>query len=104
MPIYHSLGKKPQKRHTIFEKPGGGYYYEQLFGTEGFHGMSSLLYHTHRPTEVKEVNGVVDLSPRIAEQKSLFSRKLLAFNVPPKDDFLESRTPLLVNNDVHIGV
>ena len=54
MPIYHSLGKKPSKRHTIFEKPNGGYYYEQLFGTEGFHGMASLLYHTHRPTEITQ--------------------------------------------------
>jgi homogentisate 1,2-dioxygenase len=104
MPIYHSLGKKPSKRHTIFEKPNGGYYYEQLFGTEGFHGMASLLYHTHRPTEVKQVKEVIDLSPKIAQQKSLVSRKLIGFDVAPKDDFLESRTPLLVNSDVHIGV
>lgn len=104
MPIYHSLGNKPAKRHTIFEKPGGGYYYEQLFGTEGFHGLSSLLYHTHRPTEVKQVNEVLDLSPRIAETKSLFSRKLLGFDVPPQNDYLQSRVPLLVNSDVHIGV
>ena len=102
--MYHSLGKRPSKRHTIFEKPNGGYYYEQLFGTEGFHGMSSLLYHTHRPTEVKQINEVIDLSPQIAEQKSLFSRKLLAFDIAPQDDFLKSRTPLLVNNDIHIGV
>ena len=104
MPIYHSLGIKPSKRHTIFEKPNGGYYYEQLFGTEGFHGMASLLYHTHRPTEVKQVKEVIDLTPKIAQQKSLFSRKLIGFDVAPQDDFLESRTPLLVNSDVHIGV
>ncbi len=105
MPIYHSLGKRPAKRHTIFEKPnGGGYYYEQLFGTEGFHGMASLLYHTHRPTEVKQIKEVIDLTPKIAQQKSLFSRKLIGFDVTPQDDFLESRTPLLVNSDVHIGV
>lgn len=30
MPIYHKLGSIPPKRHTIFEKPGGGIYYEQL--------------------------------------------------------------------------
>jgi homogentisate 1,2-dioxygenase len=94
----------PPKRHTIFEKPSGGFYYEQLFGTEGFHGVSSLLYHTHRPTEVKQINQVLDLSPRIAEQKSLFSRKLLGFDIGSQDDFLQSRTPLLVNSDVHIGV
>lgn len=104
MPIYHSLGKKPLKRHTIFEKPEGGYYYEQLFGTEGFHGMASLLYHTHRPTEVKEVKEVIDVTPKIAFSKSLTSKKLLGFDVAPEDDFLESRTALLVNNDVHIGV
>ena len=40
MPLYHHLGKIPQKRHTAFKKPDGGYYYEQLFGTEGFSGMA----------------------------------------------------------------
>lgn len=104
MPVYHSLGQKPSKRHTIFNKPDGGYYYEQLFGTEGFHGMASLLYHTHRPTEVKEVKDAIDVAPKIALQKSLKSRKLIGFDVAPQDDFLESRTPLLINNDVHIGV
>jgi homogentisate 1,2-dioxygenase len=105
MPIYHSLGNIPPKRHTIFEKSdGAGYYYEQLFGTEGFHGFSSLLYHTHRPTEVKEVKSPIDTTPDIAFDKSLTARKLISFDIAPKDDFLESRTPLLVNNDVHIGV
>ena len=104
MPVYHALGQIPPKRHTIFEKPNGGYYYEQLFGTEGFHGVSSLLYHTHRPTEVKQINEIIDLSPRIAEQRSLFSRKLLGFDISPHDDFLQARTPLLVNSDIVIGV
>jgi homogentisate 1,2-dioxygenase len=40
MPVYHKLGEFPQKRHTIFQDKKGNYYYEQLFGTEGFHGMS----------------------------------------------------------------
>ena len=104
MPVYHSLGKVPAKRHTIFENPNGGFYYEQLFGTEGFHGFSSLLYHTHRPTEVKQISEPIDSTPEVAFEKSLASRKLISFDVAPKDDFLESRTPLLINNDVHIGV
>ena len=57
MPFYHKLGTIPHKRHTTFKKPDGGYYYEQLFGTEGFSGMASLLYHVHRPTQVKEILG-----------------------------------------------
>jgi homogentisate 1,2-dioxygenase len=104
MPVYHALGKRPAKRHTIFEKPNGGFYYEQLFGTEGFHGMASLLYHAHRPTEVKAVGEVIDVAPKIAFQKSLFMRKLIGFDIAAVDDFLNSRTPLLVNHDVHIGV
>ena len=66
MPFYHHLGKIPHKRHTTFKKPEGGYYYEQLFGTIGFDGMSSLLYHVHRPTQVKEVVKSYDVSPKVA--------------------------------------
>ncbi len=104
MPIYHKLGKIPQKRHTQFEKPDGGLYYEQLFGTIGFDGMSSLSYHVHRPTQVKEIGTALDVSPKIAVEKNITSRKLIGFDVAPKNDFLEAREPLLVNTDVHIGL
>jgi len=104
MPIYHKLGKIPQKRHTQFEKPDGGLYYEQLFGTIGFDGMSSLSYHVHRPTQVKEIGEALDVSPKIAVEKNITSRKFIGFDVIPKDDFLEARDPLLVNNDVHVGL
>ena len=104
MPIYYKLGKIPQKRHTQFEKPDGGLYYEQLFGTIGFDGMSSLSYHVHRPTQVKEIGEALDVSPKIAVEKNITSRKFIGFDVAPKDDFLEAREPLLVNNDVHVGL
>jgi len=104
MPIYHRLGKTPPKRHTIFEKPNGDLYYEQLFGTIGFDGMSSLLYHTHRPTMVRSIGEAVNLTPKIAVNKNMMARKLIGYNVPPKDDFLESRVPVLVNNDIWIGL
>lgn len=104
MPIYHKLGKFPHKRHTQFEKPDGGLYYEQLFGTIGFDGMSSLLYHINRPTMVSEIGKSIDVTPKVAVEKNIHARKLLGYDVPPKDDFLESRVPLLVNSDIHIGV
>ncbi|MEM7573040.1 MAG: homogentisate 1,2-dioxygenase [Bacteroidota bacterium] len=104
MPIYHSLGQLPPKRHTIFEKPAGGIYYEQLFGTIGFDGMATLSYHHHRPTMVRQVGEPVDVAPKIAVQKNMKSRKFLGYDVPPQDDFLESRVSLLVNSDVHVGV
>ena len=104
MPIYHKLGKIPPKRHTIFEKPGGGLYYEQLFGTVGFDGMSSLLYQINRPTMIQAIGESVDVSPKIAIAQNIHPRKLIGFDVPAKADYLESRTPLLVNTDIHIGL
>ncbi len=104
MPIYHRLGKTPSKRHTTFYKPDGSLYYEQLFGTIGFDGMSSLLYHVNRPTMVKEVIESKDVTPKVAVAKNIHSRKLIGFNSVPKDDFLESRETLLVNSDILIGV
>ena len=104
MPIYHKLGEIPKKRHTTFEKKNGGLYYEQLFGTIGFDGMSTLLYQVHRPTQVKEIGESVDVSPKIAVDKNITSRKLIGFDVTPKEDYLASREPLLVNTDVYIGV
>jgi homogentisate 1,2-dioxygenase len=69
MPLYHKLGTFPQKTYTI-RKPNGGLYYEQLFGTEGFHGHSSLLYHVHRPTQVKEILKSYSVEPKIAIGKT----------------------------------
>ena len=104
MPVYHHLGKIPPKRHTQFVKPGGGFYYEQLFGTIGFDGMSSLLYHLHRPTQVRAVLDAIPAAPRIAVERNMTARLLQGFQIAPADDYLESRTPLLVNSDIHIGL
>jgi homogentisate 1,2-dioxygenase len=103
MPFYNKLGAIPHKRHTVFEKKEGGIYYEQLFGTEGFHGFASLLYHTHRPTQIKSVSEPIDLTPKAAVDKNISSRMIKGFNVPAKEDFLESRTILLFNNDLNIA-
>ena len=102
MPFYHQLGKIPHKRHTVFKKPDGGYYYEELFGTIGFDGMSSLLYHCHRPTQIKEVLESIDVTPEIAVEKNMKAYALNGFQVPPNDDFLESRITVLMNSDCHI--
>jgi len=104
MPLYHKLGQIPKKRHVQFRKPNGELYYEQLFGTIGFEGMSSLLYHTHRPTMVSDIKAPKDIMPKIAQSKHITARKLMSYDVAPQDDFLDSRVTLLVNNDVHIGV
>ena len=102
MPFYHSLGKIPNKRHTVFNNPEGGIYYEQLFGTIGFDGMSSLLYHIQPPTSVLEIVQKQSVAPEIGLEKNMQMRSLQGFNVDPTDDYLESRTPMLVNSDLYI--
>lgn len=102
MPFYHKLGNIPQKRHTQFEKPGGGFYYEQLFGTIGFDGMSTNSYHEQRPTQVKSIGDRYSIAPKIAETNNIQSYRLRGFEVSPKNDFLESRTIVLTNNDCNI--
>jgi homogentisate 1,2-dioxygenase len=102
MPIYHQLGKFPHKRHTTFKKKDGSLHYEQLFGTEGFSGMSSLLYHLHRPTQVKAMGEPKSIKPEIADDKNMQSYRFHGYQVKPEDDFLDSRKPVLVNNDVYV--
>ncbi|BDD09950.1 homogentisate 1,2-dioxygenase [Fulvitalea axinellae] len=104
MPIYYRLGQFPQTRHTVFEKPEGGYYYEQLFGTEGFSGLSSLLYHAHRPTMVREVGLPKDDRPVLADDHNIKSRLYDGLSFVPADDYLDSRSVILFNSDCEVGV
>ena len=104
MPIYHHLGNIPQKRHTVFKSPQGNFYYEQLFGTEGFNGHSTLSYHVHRPTQVKEILKSYSVQPKIAIDKNIKSLLLKGFEIKPTADFLESRKTVLLNGDCQIGL
>lgn len=102
MPYYYSLGNIPHKRHTQFRKPDGSLYSEQLFSTEGFSNDYSLLYHVHPPTQIIKAEPQVDISPHVAEEKMLQHRSFDGFRIKPEKDFLQSRKPVLVNNDCHI--
>ena len=104
MPRYHTLGNIPKKRHTTFRKPDGSLYQEELFGTAGFAGMSSLIYHIYPPTIVTQPIKSYDVSPKIAVEKNMRAISLKGFNVLPEDDFLDSRKTLFVNNSLHIGL
>ena len=104
MSRYHSLGAIPPKRHTTFEKPEGGLYQEELFGTAGFVGMSSLIYHVHPPTVVSEVRKVKDLTAKIGIEKNMKALSFKGFSLPQIDDYIESRKILFVNNDLKIGL
>lgn len=98
------MGHFPHKRHTVFKSDQDKYYYEELFGTEGFSSMSSLLYHVYRPTMVKSINNTIDLTPVAEVSKNIKSQMLNGFSVSPIDDYLESRQIVLFNNDLNIAL
>jgi homogentisate 1,2-dioxygenase len=102
MPYYYTLGKIPPKRHTQFRKPDDELYSEELFSTEGFSNDYSLLYHAYPPTQIIKTEKPVNVAPEIAEEKMLKHRSFEGFSIKPVKDFLDSRIPVLVNNDVHI--
>ena len=104
MPRYHKMGKIPHKRHTTFKKPDGSLYQEELFGTAGFAGMSSLIYHLHPPTVVSEIKRGKDVSPKIAVDKNMKALSFKGFSLKPEQDYLKSRKTLFANNDLHIGL
>ena len=102
MPFYHKLGEIPPKRHTQFRKKDGTLYYEQLFGTIGFDGMSTNSYHEYRPTMVKKIGKQYSVKPIIAKANNIQSYRFRGFQVPPEDDYLESRKIVLTNSDCNI--
>ena len=104
MPIYHSLGVIPDKRHIVSRQPGGKLYQEELVGTQGFAGLSSLVYHLHAPTQVKQKGKPYSVKPVIAIDNGLNAMSFNGFDVKPQADYLKSRSVLFVNATLQIGL
>ena len=104
MPIYHQLGQIPKKRHIVFRKPNGKLYAEELVSTEGFSSVYSTVYHCHPPTLVKHLGEPYTVEPKIAKAKHLKHTSLIGFKIKPENDYLQSRKPVLVNDDLHISL
>ena len=100
MPFYQQLGSVPRKRHTVFRKPGGGLYAEELMGHEGFVGTSSLLYHIHPPTTVKTARKVREVKWEEDDDTSLRHRHFLTSRVKKHGSPTLDRMPLLFNSDI----
>ncbi len=100
MPIYHTLGKIPKKRHIAFRKPDGGIYAEELMGHEGFTGTSSLLYHIHPPTTVKSVRRVKETKLEADPDQTLHHRHFLTSKAAKGGSAILDRIPILFNPDI----
>jgi homogentisate 1,2-dioxygenase len=104
MPTYHAVGLIPHKRHTQFRKPDGSLFHEQLMGSRGFAGISSLLYHHHAPTRVLRVGDSRDVSVTLAPDGPLRHHHLAARGLKPWGDPVSGRRVLLANEDVSLAL
>ncbi|HED52708.1 MAG TPA: homogentisate 1,2-dioxygenase [Phycisphaerales bacterium] len=104
MPYYTKLGKLPRKRHIQFRRPDGALYSEELFGTEGFVGPSSTLYHIHPPTQVTGWKTLYKTKPEYVEVEVMRMRHTLTQNMTKHGDPVTGRTVLFGNNDIEMAL
>ncbi len=100
MPIYHTLGEVPQKRHTVMRRPDGGVYSEQLMGHEGFTGTSALLYHIRPPTTIKSARRLKELKWEADEDQTLKHRHFKTSLIKRGGSPTLDRIPLMFNQDI----
>src|SRR5437867_507343 len=102
MPTYRRLGKIPPKRHTAFRQPDGSLYPEELIGSHGFVGPSSLLYHLRRPTTALSAILLRELRWETAQDRTLQPRHFKSKDLATGPSAVLDRVPLLFNRDVAI--
>lgn len=106
MPSYHRLGTFPPKRHTQFRRPDGQLYSEEVFGTEGFSGNYSILYHHYPPTAVRRLERFTPEQYRYDTWHEGVQRHhhLRTAALTSGGDAVSGRQVLMHNNDVVIGI
>ncbi|HEX6766277.1 MAG TPA: homogentisate 1,2-dioxygenase [Polyangiaceae bacterium] len=98
-------GDVPAKPHTALRSDDGVLRYEECFTRHGFEGAFSILYHLHRPHEAEPAPLPRHFpAPRAAADRPLARRHYRTLELPELGSSpLESRLPLLFNDDVVIG-
>lgn len=104
MPYYTKLGQIPQKRHVQFRRPDGALYSEEVFGTEGFVGPTSTLYHIHPPTQVTGWKALYSTKPEYVETDMMRMRHLKSMPMQPEGDPITGRKVLFGNADCEMAI
>ena len=104
MPYYMKLGQLPGKRHIQFRRPDGALYSEEVFGTEGFAGPTTTIYHIHPPTQVSGWKVEYSTKPEYVETDVMRMRHLKTAPMRPQGDPVTGRVIILGNADVEMSV
>lgn len=104
MAYYTKLGQLPAKRHVQVRRPDGALYSEEVFGTEGFVGPTSTLYHIHPPTQVTGWKTLYSTKVEYVEQDVMRMRHLKTAPMAPHGDPVTGRVVVFGNADVEMSV
>ena len=104
MAYYTKMGSIPKKRHVQFRRPDGGLYSEELFGTEGFVGPTSTMYHIHPPTQVAGWKTMYGTAPEYVETEVMRMRRIVSTRISAEGDFVTGRKVVLGNSDVEMAL
>lgn len=104
MAFYMKLGLLPKKRHVQFRRPDGCLYSEEVFGTEGFVGPTTTMYHIHPPTQVYGWKPLYSTKVEYVEQDIMRMRHVKSAPLAPRGDFVTGRVVLFGNSDVEMAV
>lgn len=106
MTFYRRIGDVPAKRHRLHHVDGARTH-EELIGTNGFSGPSSLLYHRRSPSAVVEIRPVLDPVERtVAPNLPLNPWHLRTGDLDhvADGDLVRDRRVLLSNDEVSVAV
>ncbi len=104
MPYYFKLGQLPPKRHIQFRRPDGALYSEEVFGTEGFVGPTTTLYHIHNPTQVNGLKTLKSTNTEYVETDTMRMLHLKTMPMEPKGDPITGRVVLFGNADCEMSL
>ncbi|HWQ16065.1 MAG TPA: homogentisate 1,2-dioxygenase [Roseiflexaceae bacterium] len=104
MPSYHMLGRVPAKRHSVFRDERDNLLYEEVFGTEGFSGIYSILYHRHLPPASRRNEVIGPVAPHPAPLSPHRHRHVKTKQLEPGGDPVSGRRVLMFNRDVALAV
>jgi homogentisate 1,2-dioxygenase len=103
MPQYRSVGDVSRKRHTKHRRPDGRLYFEELMGSRGFSGESSLLYHRESPSAIVAADAVGEQLVAVAPDHPVVPRHLRTPALPTGGDPVLDRHVVLGNADVRMS-
>lgn len=104
MPYYFKLGNIPKHRHIQFRRPDGALYSEEVFGTEGFVGPTSTIYHIHPPTQVTGWKKEYSTKVEYLERDTMRMRHIDTTRQKAMGDAVTGRVVFLGNDDVEMTI